>query len=86
MKTITCLACAVLLGVMILFTMGTAQLSGVWDGTAKAANLAGIRAADRITPNPMHDLVLALHAAGPADLASPPSALDGAPALPAPPR
>jgi len=86
MKTIAFLACAVLLGGMILFTVGAAHLPVAWDDLGKAANLNGVQAASQISPSPMYDLVLALHAVGPADLASPPSALDGAPALPLPPR
>jgi len=86
MKTIAFLASAVLLGGMILFTMGAAHLPVAWDDFGKAANLTGIQATSQIKPTPIYDLVLALHAVGPADLASPPPALDGAPALPLPPR
>jgi len=86
MKTIAFVAFAVLLGGMILFTIGAAHLPVAWDDLGKAANLNGAQAASQSAPSPIYDLVLALHAVEPADLASPPSALDGAPGLPLPPR
>ena len=86
MKTFAFLACAVLLGVALLFAMGAAQLPVVWDGFGKAANLNGFQAMRQITPAPINELVLVLHATPSTDLSAPPSALDGAPPLPLPPR
>jgi hypothetical protein len=86
MKPFAFLACGVLLGVTLLFAVGAAQLPVVWDDFGKAANLNGVQATRQITTAPAHDLVLVLRATPSTDLSAPPSALDGAPALPLPPR
>lgn len=86
MKTIAFLASAFLLGVMVLLTMGSAQHSIIGDDWGKAATASNIQAVDRVSPQAKHVLVLASQATRSAGLSSLPSALYGAPALPAPPR
>jgi hypothetical protein len=86
MKTIAFVASTLLLGVMIAMTIGAVQHSTVQNDSLRASTASALRAAAQVTPSSHHNFVLTLQAVAPNNLASLPSALDGAPALPAPPR
>jgi len=86
MKTIAFVGSAFLLGVVIALMIGMAQHSMVHSNSLRASTASALRASAQIMPTAGHDFILTLQAAAPNDLSSPPSVLDGAPALPAPPR
>jgi len=86
MKTIAFVASALTLGVMIAMTIGAVQHSTVQNDSLRASTARALGAAANVTPSTRHDFILTLQSVAPGNLASLPSALDGAPALPAPPR
>jgi hypothetical protein len=86
MKTIGFVASTFFLGVMIALTIGAAQHSLVQNDSLGASTASTLQAAAQVTPTVGHNFILTLQATAPGDLSGPPSVLDGAPALPSPPR